>query len=47
MHFEKVTISCGLKNDCGQAITFNDKSYRSMIDNFFWPELENVNINDM
>lgn len=34
------------KNDVGEAITVNGERYRSMINNFFWLELNNMDVND-
>ena len=35
------------EKDVGQAITVNGEYYRSMIINFFWPELDDLDINNM
>lgn len=58
MHPQKVTVWCGFwvggvigpyffQNDGGEAITVNGDRYRTMITDFFWPRLNNMNMNDM
>ena len=58
MHTKQVTVYCEFwavsvispyffKIDIGQAITFKGKRYIPMITNFFWPELNDLNTNDM
>lgn len=58
MHPEKVTVWYGFwadgvigsyffENNVGQAITVNGERYISMITNFFWPELGNLDTNDI
>ncbi|KAH8420105.1 hypothetical protein KR009_005943 [Drosophila setifemur] len=58
MHPQKVTVWCGFwsggifgayffENDMGEAITINGECYRSMIDNFLWLELNDMDVRDM
>src|SRR5215469_12205854 len=58
MHLQRVTVWCGLwaggfigpyffQNDAGQAVTVNGVRYREMITNFLWPELEDMDVDDM
>lgn len=58
MHPEKVTVWCGFwaggvigpyffENDIGKAITVTGERYRSMITNFLWPELDDMDTNNM
>lgn len=58
MHPQKVTVWCGFwaggvigpyffENDNGVAVTVNGERYRSMITNFFWPEIENMDLDNM
>ncbi|CAI6355943.1 unnamed protein product [Macrosiphum euphorbiae] len=58
MHPEKVTVWCGFwsggiigpyffQNETGIAITVNGERYRSMINNFFWPKLDDMDTEDM
>lgn len=58
MHPAKVTVWCGFwaggiigpyffENDDGVSITVNGERYRSMITNFFWHEIDNMDVEDM
>ncbi|CAK9806600.1 hypothetical protein ANTPLA_LOCUS4952 [Anthophora plagiata] len=58
MHPEKVTVWCGFwsgevigpyffQNEVGAAITVTDERYRSMITNFLWPKLKDMDLNNM
>lgn len=58
MHPQRVTVWCGLwaggiigpyffQNEAGQAVTVNGVRYREMITNFLWPELEDMDVDDM
>lgn len=58
MHSEKATVWCGFwsgriigpyffQNETGIAITVNGERYRSMISNFLWPKLDNIDTEDM
>ncbi|EFN81170.1 hypothetical protein EAI_00691, partial [Harpegnathos saltator] len=58
MHPQKVTVWCGswaggvigpyfFENDVGVAITVNGERYRTMITNFFWPKLNDMDVDDM
>lgn len=58
MHPQKVTVWCGLwaggiigpyffENEDGVAITVNGERYRSMIRNFLWPRLDDMNFRNM
>lgn len=58
MHPQKVTVWCGFwaggiigpyffENEAGAAITVNGERYRSMITNFFWPKLDDMDTDDM
>ena len=55
---EKVTVWCGFwwggvigpyffENDEGNAVTVNFERYRSMMENFFWPELAKMDLRNM
>jgi len=57
MHPEKVTVWCGFwsdgiigpyffQNEAGVAITVNER-YRSMINNFLWPKMDDMNTDNM
>lgn len=35
------------ENDVGKAITVNGERYRTMITDFFWPKLNDINVDDM
>ncbi|EFN75581.1 hypothetical protein EAI_08637, partial [Harpegnathos saltator] len=54
-HPQKVTVWCGFwaggvigpyffENDVGEAITVNGERYRTMITNFFWPKLNDMDV---
>lgn len=49
MHAEKVIVwrrrFIFFKDGVDQLITVNDEHYRSMIKNFFWPELDDLDTN--
>ena len=58
MHPQRVTVWCGLwaggiigpyffQNEAGQTVTVNGVRYREMITNFLWPELEDMDVDDM
>ena len=58
LHPEKLTVWCALwaggiigpyffKNDGGQNVTVNGDRYRAMITNFFIPELNNHDVQEM
>ncbi|XP_053949535.1 uncharacterized protein LOC128857797 [Anastrepha ludens] len=58
MHSQRVTVWCGLwtggiigpyffQNEAGQAVTVISVRYREMITNFLWPELEDMDVDDM
>jgi len=58
MHPEKVTVWCGFwsggiigtyffQNETGIAITVNGERYRSMISNFLWPKLGDMDTKDV
>lgn len=58
MHPQKVTVWCGFwaggvigpyffENDVGEAITVNGERYRTMITDFFWPKLNDMDVDDM
>ncbi|CAG9824599.1 unnamed protein product, partial [Phaedon cochleariae] len=58
MHPQRVTVWCGFwsggvigpyffENDIGEAITVNGERYRSMINKLFWPELNDMDVDDM
>lgn len=58
MHPEKVTVWCGFwaggvigpyffENVAGKAITVNGERYRSMITDFLWPKLNDMDVADM
>ncbi|CAI6370846.1 unnamed protein product [Macrosiphum euphorbiae] len=58
MHPEEITVWCGFwsggiigpyffQNETGIAITVNGERYRSMINNFFWPKLYDMDTEDM
>ena len=58
LHPQEATVWCGFwavvvigpyffENNVGEAITVNGEPYRSMITNFFWPELNDMDVNDM
>lgn len=58
MHPQRVTVWCGLwaggvigpyffEDENGQGVTVNGDRYRAMINNFLWPEITDMNLNDM
>lgn len=58
MHPQKVTVWCGFwaggvigpyffENDVGEAITINGERYRTMLTDFFWPKLNDMEVDDM
>ena len=58
MHSEKVTFWCGFwsggiigpyffQNEAGVAITINGERYRSMISNFLWPKMDDMDTDNM
>ncbi|GFV78676.1 uncharacterized protein TNCV_1889811 [Trichonephila clavipes] len=53
LHPEKLTVWCALwvesffKNDEGHNVTVNDDRYRAMITNFFIPELNNHDVQEL
>lgn len=58
MHPQRVTVWCGLwaggvigpyffENEVGQAVTVNGVRYREMITDFLWPEIEDMDLDDM
>ena len=58
MHSEKVTFWCGFwsggiigpyffQNEAGVAITINGERYRSMISNFLWPKMDDMETDNM
>lgn len=58
MHPQRVTVWCGLwaggiigpyffENEAGQAVTVTGVRYREMITTFLWPELDDMNVDDM
>jgi len=58
MHLEKVTVWCGFwsggiirpyffQNEAGVAITVNSERYRSMISNFLWPKMDDMDTDNM
>ncbi|XP_075150474.1 uncharacterized protein LOC142224574 [Haematobia irritans] len=58
MHPQRVTVWCGLwagdiigpyffQNEAGQTVTVNGVRYREMITNFLWPELDDMDVDDM
>lgn len=55
---EKVTVWCGFwcggvigpyffENDAGQSVTVNGEHYRSMLENFFWPEIAGLDLKNI
>ena len=53
MHYEKVTVWCGFwsgriispyffQNEAGVVITINSERYKSMISNFLWPKMDDM-----
>jgi len=58
LHAQKVTVWCALwsggvigpyffENNEGQTVTVNGERYRSMITEYFWNELEDIDVEDM
>lgn len=58
MHPQKVTVWCGFwaggiigpyffENDVGEAITVNGERYRTMITDFFFPKMNDMDVDDM
>lgn len=58
MHPQRLTVWCGLwhggiigpyffRNGEGRAVTVNGERYRTMLTEFLWPELENMDISEM
>lgn len=58
LHPQKITVWCGLwagevigpyffVDNQGQHVTVNGERYRSMITDYFWPELDGLDITDM
>jgi hypothetical protein len=35
------------KNETGATVTVNGMRYRAMINDFLWPELEDIDVNDV
>ena len=55
---QRVTIWCGFwaggiigsyfsENEAGAAVSVNGLRYRTMINEFLWPDLENMDVNDV
>ena len=55
---EKITVWCGLwvggviwpyfcRDDQDRHVTVNGNRYRSMITEYFWPQLNNMNLEDI
>lgn len=58
LHPQKVTAWCGFwaggligpcffENDAGEAVPVNGECYRTMITDFFWPTLNDMDVDDM
>lgn len=58
MHPERLTVWCGLwaggifgphffRNERNQPVTVNGERYRTMITDFFWPELDDMDLDDI
>ncbi len=58
MHPQRVTLWCGFwaggiigpfffENDAGNAVTVNGERYRTMITDFLWPELDDMDVDNM
>ena len=58
MHPQKVTVWCGIcasgvigpyffENEVGEAITVTGERFRMMKTDFFWPKLNDMDVDDM
>ena len=54
MHYEKITVWCGLllrpyffRDGQDRHVTVNGNRYRSMITEYFWPQLHDMDLKDM
>lgn len=58
IHSERVTVWCGFwgkgvigsyffENEAGKTVTVNGERYRSMLTNFLWSQIKNLNLNDV
>ena len=58
LHSKKITAWCGLwvggviepyffRDDHGRHVTVNGNRYRSMITEYFWPQLDDMDLEDM
>lgn len=58
MHPQRLTVWCGLwhggiigpyffRNEAGVSVTVNGERYRTMLTEFLWPELDNIDISEM
>ena len=58
MHPQRLTVWCGLwhggiigpyffRNEAGVRVTVNGDRYRTMLTEFLWPELDNIDISEM
>ncbi|CAK9801727.1 Transposable element Tc3 transposase [Anthophora quadrimaculata] len=58
LHPEKITVWCGFwsggviepyifRNENGQVVTVNGERYRAMITDFLWPQLDDLDLDDM
>ena len=50
LHSEKITVWCGpyfFRNDQDRHVTVNGNLYRSMITEYFWHQLDDMDLKDM